>query len=640
MLVRTFFALLLLAAMGEVAHAEKRVALVIGNSNYTLSPLNNPEHDADDVAAALTRLHFDVTERKDLTVKEFDRTLDDFIPQAKDADVAFFFFSGHGLQIDKRGYLAPIDVKAESESSTLRELEPIQEVVSRIENAAKVSVIVLDACRDSPLQERFRRIALEKNRALPPKGLPPVSVVGSNTLVVYATVPGETASDGSGRNSPFTAALLRNIETPGLEIELMFKRVTADVLNETHGKQQPERLSRLQNELMLLPHAQDAVTAIGKSSATARAPLGEAAQAWSVVQSTTSMSVLEEFIRQFPHSVYTGFAEARLLELRAAPGAPSLPGEDWEDFKMIGCGPVKVAGSSSEWPCITSGSGKSFADDCGDCPLMVIVPSGSFTMGSPESEPERTTEEGPQHKVTIAKPFAVGKYPVTFAQWDACVADGGCGGYRPDDEGLGRGDRPVINVNWKDAKSYVAWLSQKTGKPYRLPSEAEREYVTRAGTTTPFWWGTTISTKQANYNGSPLRVISQEQRKREREEAVSNLDAWWSAKAQPGYVPPPKVMAKTVPVRSFKPNPWGLYQVHGNVWEWVEDCWHDTYDGAPINGSAWSCAHGSHVMRGGSWGVSAGRLRSATRVGPLELIDGPGSRDNGTGFRVARTITP
>ena len=232
----------------------KRVALVIGNSNYSLGPLENPKNDADDVTAALQRLHFEVAERKDLTIRDFDKAIDTFEAKAQDADVALFFFSGHGVQIDKRGYLAPIDVNTESESIALRSLEPIQEVVSRIEHSAKVSVIVIDACRDSPLQERLRRIAVEKNRGLvPPKGLPPVSIVGSNTLIVYATVPGETASDGVGRNSPFAAALLRHIETPGLEIEQMFKHVTADVLTATGGKQQPERLSRLQNELVLLP---------------------------------------------------------------------------------------------------------------------------------------------------------------------------------------------------------------------------------------------------------------------------------------------------------------------------------------------------------------------------------------------------
>ena len=286
----------------------KRVALVIGNSNYSLGPLQNPKNDADDVTAALQRLHFEVAGRRDLTIRDFDKAIDTFEAKAEEADVALFFFSGHGVQIDKRGFLAPIDVNTESESVALRSLEPIQEVVSRIEHSAKVSVIVIDACRDSPLQERLRRIAVEKNRGLvPTKGLPPVSIVGSNTLIVYATAPGETASDGVDRNSPFAAALLRHIETPGLEIEQMFKHVTADVLAATAGKQQPERLSRLQNELVLMP---------AMTGAKLQAPLSADAQAWIAVQSTTSEAVLGEFIRRFYDSTYAGFARARLDEIK------------------------------------------------------------------------------------------------------------------------------------------------------------------------------------------------------------------------------------------------------------------------------------------------------------------------------------
>ncbi len=140
---------------------------------------------------------------------------------------------------------------------------------------------------------------------------------------------------------------------------------------------------------------------------------------------------------------------------------------------------VSVA-MSREKPCIKPGSGASFKD-CANCPEMVIVPDGTFTMGSPSREPERKDDEGLQHRVTIPRPFAVGKFAVTFAEWDACAADGGCGRLRPDDKGWGRGDRPVINVNWNDAKAYAAWLSKKIGASYRLLSEAEREYVTRAG---------------------------------------------------------------------------------------------------------------------------------------------------------------
>ena len=305
----------------------KRVALVIGNANYALAPLDTPKNDADDITAALQRLHFDVAERKDLTVRGFDQAIDTFEAKAKDADVALFFFSGHGVQIDRRGYLAPIDVSTESESSALRGLELIQDVVSRIENSAKVSVIVLDACRDTPLQDHLRRISVAKNKALlPPQGLPPVSVVGSNTLIVYATVPGESAIDGEGRNSPFVTALLRHIETPGLEIELMFKHVTADVLRATGGKQQPERLSRLQNELVLLP---------AMSGATVQAPLSADVQAWIAAQSTTSQAVLEEFVHRLSGSTSEGLARGRLDELKKARLAPE-PSRPRRDQKVQG----------------------------------------------------------------------------------------------------------------------------------------------------------------------------------------------------------------------------------------------------------------------------------------------------------------
>jgi formylglycine-generating enzyme required for sulfatase activity len=207
--------------------------------------------------------------------------------------------------------------------------------------------------------------------------------------------------------------------------------------------------------------------------------------------------------------------------------------------------------------------------ECATCPEMVVVPAGTLTMGSPESEPGRSTDEGPQHAVTFARPFAVGRFAVTFDEWDACATDGGCGGNRPSDQGWGRGRRPAINVSWNDAKAYVAWLSRKTGKTYRLPSEAEREYVTRAGTTTPFWWGSSISTSQANYNGNYT----------------------YGGGARGEY------REKTLPVDTFQPNPWGLYQVHGNVSEWVEDCWNDS---APSDGSAWTSGDcSSRVVRGG-----------------------------------------
>jgi formylglycine-generating enzyme required for sulfatase activity len=241
-------------------------------------------------------------------------------------------------------------------------------------------------------------------------------------------------------------------------------------------------------------------------------------------------------------------------------------------------------------------------------PEMVVVPTGRFMMGALRGdEAGRSSDEGPVHEVHILRPFAVSKYPITFEEWDSAVTAGGCNGHKPDDEGWGRGRRPVINVNWEDAKAYVAWLSQKTGKDYRLLSEAEWEYVARAGTTTPFWLGESISTDKANYDGS---LASGEGRK----------DIY---------------RQKTVPVYEFEPNPWGLQQVHGNVWEWVEDPWRKNYEGAPSDGSVWQGGDTSfRVCRGGSWNLSLPQnLRSACRY-----RFHPHFRNWALGFRVARTL--
>ena len=236
---------------------------------------------------------------------------------------------------------------------------------------------------------------------------------------------------------------------------------------------------------------------------------------------------------------------------------------------------------------------------------MVVVPAGCFEMGSPPEEDGHNDKEGPQHKVTIAQPFAVGRYAVTFDEWVACVNDGGCN-FIPHDQGWGRGKRPVIGVNWDDADAYVKWLKKTSGKHYRLLTEAEWEYVCRAGSVSPFWWGSSISTADANYNG----------------------EYSYAGSPKGGY------RRQTLPVDWGKSNDWGLYQVHGNVFEWVEDCWHDNYHGAPSDGSPWITEGiATGVYRGGSWNDGPDWLRSAFRRDGIRAM-------NKVGFRVARTLTP
>ncbi len=253
--------------------------------------------------------------------------------------------------------------------------------------------------------------------------------------------------------------------------------------------------------------------------------------------------------------------------------------------------------------------------DCEVCPEMVVVPPGSFMMGSPESDGEAIGET-PLHRVTIDYPFAVGVYEVTFEEWDACVLAGGCDGHEPDDEGWGRGRRPVIRVSWDDAWAYADWLTAQTGEQYRLLSEAEWEYVARAGTSTPRYWGESAQQQCQYANG--YDAVAHAEHGYEWQDLVGCRDR----------------QANTAPVGSYRANAFGLYDVMGNVWEWVDDCWNWDYEGAPTDGRSWyegDCS--TRVVRGGSWIDPPRRLRSAYRN-----LHSAGVRLGDLGFRVARTI--
>ena len=239
-------------------------------------------------------------------------------------------------------------------------------------------------------------------------------------------------------------------------------------------------------------------------------------------------------------------------------------------------------------------------------PEMVVIPAGTFRMGCVSGQ-DCEDDEFPVHDVTIPEAFEVSVYEVTFAQWDACVAGGGCGGYRPYDEGWGRGNRPVINVSWADAQAFVSWLSRYTGEDYRLLSEAEWEYVARAGTETAYSWGDAIGRNQANCSQSGSR----------REGCRDRWD-------------------RTAPVGSFQANAFDVHDMHGNVYEWVEDCRNDSYRTAPSDGGAWLSEDcGWRVLRSGSWASRAKGVRSASRGANIT-----GTRAGALGFRVARTLTP
>lgn len=257
--------------------------------------------------------------------------------------------------------------------------------------------------------------------------------------------------------------------------------------------------------------------------------------------------------------------------------------------------------------------------DCELCPAMVKLPPAEFTMGSPESEDGHQSNEAPQRVVAFRRPFAIGQFEITISDWDACVQDGGCK-LKIKDEGWGRDNRPAINVSWEDITTqYLPWLSKKTGQKYRLPSESEWEYAARARMGTDslaprFSFGNDANELCGFGNGADATAKEQN-------------GGGTGADCRDGY-------AATAPAGSFKPNPFGLFDMHGNVWEWVEDCWNEGYEKAPADGKAWTegdCT--SRVVRGGSWNSDIPKLRSATRG-----WNQPSGRNRSIGFRVVREL--
>lgn len=233
--------------------------------------------------------------------------------------------------------------------------------------------------------------------------------------------------------------------------------------------------------------------------------------------------------------------------------------------------------------------------DCATCPELVVIPSGKFFMGLNGKEPR----ELPIHSVTISKPFAMGRYEVLFDEWEVCANEGVCAP-TPHDHNWGKGRRPVMNLFYDDMVVYTKWLSKKTGKTYRLPTEAEWEYADRAGTITNYWWGDEVGVNNAN---------------------CKDCGTEWSAKG-------------SAPAGSFKPNPFGLFDTTGNEWEWVQDCWNPTHKGAPGDGSArltGDCTQ--RVMRGGSWYYFSKNSRSSYRSKNAVTVKG-----YGISFRVLREL--
>lgn len=546
------------------------MALVIGNDAYRAeAELHNAARDADLVGAAFRRIGFAVTVRHNLDHAALRAALRQFEDDSAGAEVAAIYFAGHGVSVDGRNWLLPIDAQLARPQRLQDEAVPDTRLLASVEGAGTLQLVILDACRENPFASRLARAAT--TRSVTARGLSPVAEneLTTNRIFAYSAREGQVAQDGvRGGNSPFAMALSRRLQEPGLEIGLLFRRVRDDVVSATRssplGTQEPWTTSNLGGREIYLVAASPSRPS--EPAVALPSPVDEAF--WLTQSASGRAADLETYLAQFPTGNFADEARRRLTGMR-----PTISGS--------------VAAAADGYPVAI---GQRFRD-CPACPELVVLPSGRFVMGSPVGEEGRDPDEGPQREVQVRSPLAIAVLEVTFAEWDACVADRMCT-HRPTDEGWGRGSRPVINVSWADTQVFVAWLTRRSGRVYRLLTEAEWEYAARAGSQAAFPYGPTLAPDQANFGHR---------------------------------------LGRTTPTGSYAANPWGLYDMMGNVWEWVSDCWTESYRAAPgdasVRSSPLQCAQ--RVMRGGSWRNERGLLRSAAR----NRMDG-NMRTDFVGFRV------
>ncbi|MEL6324613.1 MAG: SUMF1/EgtB/PvdO family nonheme iron enzyme, partial [Pseudomonadota bacterium] len=545
-------------AMPLAQSTQPRVALIIGNSDYQQTgwKLANPENDAYLMADTLAGMGFDVELVVNATEEEMEDAFGRYgarLSAAGPDAVGLLYYAGHGVQSQGANYLVPVDARPQTEQDVWRQAPRLGEALQYIEAAGNaVNFVILDACRNNPLPSASRSGGSGGLAAVPrSQGL----------LIAYATEPGYTAADGQGAtNSPFTAALAEVLPTEGLVAELAFKRVADRVKLATNGAQNPFYNSGLTGADFYFA---------------------------GTVTSIPSAPPQQQIAIEAPEQVALAGVDT-LTDPNAAPAELA-----------------QRALSSGAAP-----EDRTFRD-CEACPQMVVIEAGTYVMGSPPDEVGRNNmQEKPSPPIAIAS-FAIGAYEVTWGEWRACVAGGGCedADIRNRSAQIPRDDKPVTHVSHNDALAFVAWLNStlpETRAKYRLPSEAEWEYAARAGTRTPFNTGPTISGTQANYNS---------ERRYADEEKVDYL-------------------RRTTRVGSYPPSDWGLYDVHGNVWEWVADCSFVDYRDKPEDGSPqiWDDCQ-QMVKRGGSWRLVPRYVRTAVRD-----YDVSTHYDDDTGFRLARTL--
>ncbi|TES90079.1 MAG: hypothetical protein E3J94_05540 [Desulfobacteraceae bacterium] len=592
----------------SLSKQEQRIALVIGNGSYKSSPLANPVNDANDMADALERCNFTVMKKINATRREMRRAIRKFGHEIKSGVVGLFYYAGHGIQVKGENYLVPIGAEVYSEDEVEDECLKVSSVLRKMETAGnRLNIIILDACRDNPFGRSFR----SGNRGLAKMDAP------TGSILAYATAPGSVAADGIGRNGLYTSKLLKHMMAAGLEIGKLFRQVRIDVMHASGKSQVPWESSSLTGEFSFIPERAIAVVKRPKKEpkqpvlTTKVKPRDELELALAKIEEKeearrkTKEALVQKYKQLFEDVKKYEKIKASDLDKEtkmAAWGVLKRKYPEWADGVEPGDSDTFVSRALAEdidvsflELALDEGIKLTITNSIGM--KFVSIPAGTFMMGSPSDEPGRDNDER-QHRVTLSKGFYMQATEVTQGQWQSIMGNNpsyfeNCGD-----------NCPVEKVSWNDCQDFIRRLNQKEGtNKYRLPTEAEWEYACRAGSTTPFYTGTCISTDQANYDGDY---------------------------SMPGC-PRGEDREKTVRAGSFQPNLWVLYDMHGNVWEWCQD-WYGDYPTGQVTDPKGPSYGDSRVIRGGGWFNDARYCGSAYRSRNDPDIRG----HYGLGFRVAR----
>ena len=626
------------------AKAEKRVALVIGNATYVNTPaLRNPRNDATDMAAVLKGLGFDVLLGLDLDQQQFAVTVDRFARQLEDADVALFFYAGHGLQINGKNYLVSVNARLTSEFLMSSETIELDAIVNLMESRVPINLVFLDACRDNPLADNLRKnLTAMKRSASLGRGLARIDPTRRDTLVAFAAAPGQEAADGEARNSPFTSALLKYLPKPNLEVSVMLKFVAAEVGQATHNMQRPQQLSDMTRTFYFANASADgsfkyemaaqqdkpaAAPSAGRNAGITNEGDRELEIAfWTSAQAANDCEAMRAYQTRFPRGAFialAAIAERRLCPsrhvtvLEAAPGAdnpPPAPPLPTPPTNTLATPPPLNGPANPPLPSLQSGQRPVAAPTSVppqapalSPPPPALAPANqqtafknpTFTLPPSIHGTDRPTRDCPQCPEMVSIPagiFEMGGMddPMEGPVHRVSVKAFSIGRY-PVKIGewkqcvaakacryspTGDDELPVYNINWDDAQEYVAWLSATTNAKYRLPTEAEWEYAARGRTTTKYWWGGQPETGKAACKGCGSGYAGDQPMK----------------------------------VGVFAANGFGLFDMTGSIDQWVSDCWNRSYVGAPSDGRSWdrpNCRQ--HVLRGGSWRNDVSYSRTSSR---------------------------